>query len=73
MGREPGGASVGEVEDPERLRWKLAVVWGKGFQFPEAKEELNVRLQWGSGLGQGLRLALGLTVHWARTTVPELL
>lgn len=43
MGREPGGASVGEVEDPERLRWKLAVVWGKGFQFPEAKEELNVR------------------------------
>lgn len=46
---------------------------GQGFSAPRRREELNVRLQQGSGAGAGLGPALGFTVHWASTMVPELL
>ena len=73
--RELGGASAREMEGPEFLRLKLVMdrmrVLGSQEQgnalCNEGKVESEVAMGlW--GVGKGL-----LTVHWASTTVPELL
>lgn len=58
------------------MRLKLVVGLGKRPQFPEAEKlvfETREEVAEGLGAGTGLEAALGFTVHWASTTVPELL
>lgn len=73
--RELGGASAGEMEGPEFLRLKLVVDRMKVLRSQEQGNALCNESRVESEVAMGLwRVGKGLlTVHWASTTVPELL